>query len=214
MPAVKNAKHEAVIQAYIADKERVGSKAYRTVYPKSSERAAAVAWSRLLTKADFKARIDELLAAVTAAAVQETGVTVARVVDELAKIGFANMQDYITVDDDGQPFIDLSKVSRDQAAAIQEITVETRFEGEDREAIPVRKVKFKLGDKRATLHDLLDHLGGFKKKVEVEHSGPGGKPIETKDVTPRDAARRIAFLLSQATIAGQAPQASRKKKGK
>ena len=40
------------------------------------------------------------------------------------------------------------------------------------------------------------HLGMFTTKVE--HSGPDGGPIETKDVSPMELGRRIAFLLAQA----------------
>jgi hypothetical protein len=47
-----------------------------------------------------------------------------KVLRELSLIGFANMQDYITIDGDGCARIDLWQLSRDQAAAIQEITVE------------------------------------------------------------------------------------------
>jgi hypothetical protein len=40
MPALANPKHEAVAQAFIADPERIGWRAYSQVYPKSSQRAA------------------------------------------------------------------------------------------------------------------------------------------------------------------------------
>jgi hypothetical protein len=38
----------------------------------------------------------------------------------------------------------------------------------------------------------------WRDKQAVEHSGPNGAPIETKDVTPTEAARRIAFVLTKA----------------
>jgi hypothetical protein len=40
MTTLANAKHEVVAQAFIADPERVGWRAYRAVYPKSSHHTA------------------------------------------------------------------------------------------------------------------------------------------------------------------------------
>jgi hypothetical protein len=60
MPVLANAKHEAVAQAYVADPERIGWRAYRKVYPNSSRHAAETAWTRLLKIAEFSARLAEL----------------------------------------------------------------------------------------------------------------------------------------------------------
>jgi hypothetical protein len=50
MPALENAKHEAACLAYLADRERIGWRAYRSVYPNSSQHAAETAFGRLLKK--------------------------------------------------------------------------------------------------------------------------------------------------------------------
>lgn len=87
-------------------------------------------------------------------------VTAERVIRELALIGFANMLDYVRIDQDGLARVDLSSVDRDQAAAIHEIKVESVMgSGEDAKAI--EKVTFKLADKRAALVDLGRHLSLF-----------------------------------------------------
>lgn len=106
-----------------------------------------------------------------------TEITQDRVLKELAKLGFANMQDYMSVTQEGEPFADLSKLTRDQAAAITEFTVEDFTEGRGDDARDVRRVKFKLADKRAALVDIGKHLGMFKDKVEL--SGAGGGPVAT-----------------------------------
>src|SRR5258706_190065 len=69
MTTLANAKHEAVELAYIADPERVGWHAYRSVYPKSSQHAAETAWARMLKNAEFSARIAELALAAALARV-------------------------------------------------------------------------------------------------------------------------------------------------
>lgn len=107
-----------------------------------------------------------------------TEITADRVLEELAKIGFSNMQDYIRTTDDGDAFVDLSNLTREQAAAISEITVEDFTDGRGKDARDVRKVKFKLSDKRAALVDIGKHLGMFIERREL--TGKDGGPIETR----------------------------------
>jgi phage terminase small subunit len=83
-------------------------------------------------------------------------------VNELAKMGFANMQDYMGATDNGDPFLDFSKLTRAQAAALAEVAVEEFVDGRCENARAVKRVKFKLHDKRAALVDLGRHLGMFQ----------------------------------------------------
>src|SRR4051794_1055495 len=62
LSVLSNAKHEAVAQALIADPQKVGWRAYKAVYPKSSRHAAETAFGRLLKDATFAARIAALKA--------------------------------------------------------------------------------------------------------------------------------------------------------
>ena len=66
------AKHEAVLQAYFKDPERVGFRAYLVVYPKSSDAAAKTAWSRLLKTADFAERLAFLDRQITEQVVEDS----------------------------------------------------------------------------------------------------------------------------------------------
>lgn len=86
-------------------------------------------------------------------------VTAERVIRELALIGFANMMDYMSLEG-GDARVDFSKLDRDQAAAIQEITVETvGTTTEDKPAIV--RTKFKLASKQGALELLGKHLSLF-----------------------------------------------------
>ena len=84
------------------------------------------------------------------------------VVRELALLGFANMADYMGADKNGDPYLDFSKLTREQSAALQEVTVEDYTEGRGENARDVRRIKFRLYDKRAALVDLAKHLGLFE----------------------------------------------------
>lgn len=88
------------------------------------------------------------------------------------------MQDYMRIGPDGSPVLDFENLTRDQAAALQEVTVETYTEGRGKTAREVKKVRFKLADKRAALVDLGRHHKLFTDKFE--HGGKDGRPIEGK----------------------------------
>jgi hypothetical protein len=88
-----NAKHEAVALAYLADPKKIGSRAYRKVHPGSSRPAAEVAFSRLLRNVKFAARIAEL----SKEAAQGAVMVAQEVLEELSKLGRANMADYMRV---------------------------------------------------------------------------------------------------------------------
>lgn len=168
MPVLKNAKHEAVLQAVLVDPKKIGWRAYKKVYPKSSRHAAETAWSRLLKLAEFAARHAELTGAVTAAAVSDAVMSAREVLEELSKLGRANMLDYMRTDKGGDPVLDFSALTRDQAAALSEVTVEDFMDGRGDDAREVRRVKFKLHDKRAALNDLGRHHKLFNATLELD----------------------------------------------
>lgn len=107
-------------------------------------------------------------------------ITQERIADELALIGFANMLDYVRISGEGEPYIDLSALTREQAAALAETTVDDYVEGRGDDARDVRRVRIKLGDKRKALVDLAK-LMGLMAPQRMEHTGKDGGPIELSD---------------------------------
>lgn len=158
-----------------------------------SENGADVAGSRLLVNVRVKAEIEQALTRTCA----KLDITVEKVLGELAKLGFSNMQDYIVVSDDGYAYADLSKLTREQAAAIQEITTDTYTErtGEGDETRVVKKCKFKLADKRGSLELLGKYLKLFTDKVEVsgklEHEHKSFDPAKLSNEELAEAERLI-----------------------
>lgn len=110
--------------------------------------------------------IAEAVAAAQSKMAAKLEITAEGVLQEFALIGFANMADYMKVGPDGDPWLDFSKLTRAQAAALAEVTVEDFKEGRGEDARDVRRVKFKLHDKRAALADLAKHLGLFERDNE------------------------------------------------
>lgn len=160
--------------------------AIRAGYSAKSARSKA---SQLLTKVNVQARVAEL----SKAKADTLGLTGEKVLRELMLMGFSNMLDYVTPQKDGYAYVDLSKLTREQAAAIQEITTESlvsddpEAEDEDGQKI-VTKVKFKLADKRGSLELLGKYLKLFMERTEV--SGPGGGPVPIQIVSAIPRPRR------------------------
>jgi phage terminase small subunit len=147
MTILANAKHEAVALAHLADPAKIGSRAYRKVYPKSSPKAAKVAFSRLLTNANFAARVAEL----SKEAAQAIVMAAQEVLEELSKLGSADVADYMRVGPDGNPVLNFAGLSRDQSAALVQVTVEVFMDGRGEDAREVPKVTFKLASKLAAI---------------------------------------------------------------
>lgn len=122
---------------------------------------------------------------------KRVGITVDRIVTELAKIGFANLIDYVTINDQGDAYVDFSKVNRDQMAAVMEITVEEYTEGRGELARDIKRTKFKMADKRAALVDLGKHLGMFieRKELNVNHT--------EKSLSTEERQARISELIGR-----------------
>jgi phage terminase small subunit len=121
---IANAKHEAVAQAFIADRERIGWRAYRAAYPKCVQHTAESAFLALMKKPEFSARIAELEAAAGVAVM-----TAHEVLVELTKIARADMADYIRAFASGNPVEAMSKLTSAQTAALAEVTVEQFMDG-------------------------------------------------------------------------------------
>jgi len=110
----------------------------------------------------LKKKVTPRVREIVRAGAKRAEITVENVLLELAKIGFANIDDFIEVDPhSGVPLTNFKKSNRDQRAAISEVTVEEFVVGRGDDAREVRKTKFKLADKRAALVDLGKHLGAF-----------------------------------------------------
>ena len=151
-------KQQRFVEEYLVDLNATQA-AIRAGYSHDTARSIA---SENLSKPD----IADAIAAARAVLSERAGISAERVLRELSLIGFANMQDYIRVTSEGDPFVNLSELTRDQAAAISEVTCEDFTDGRGDDARDVRKVKFKLADKRAALVDLGRHLKLFTDKVE------------------------------------------------
>lgn len=233
MPILSNSKHELFAQEIAQG--RSASEAFVRAGYKAHDGNAA----RLRGNEKVRARIEEILAE----GAERAGVTVERVVRELAKIAFSDIRKamkwgetvmvpcapevadhFIRSDGKGieedfeaeveeelepQPrggALKRRRVGADGVIAVRAHTpmalmpsdqIDEDTAGAVAEVKQTREgLAFKMHDKLAALDKLGRHLGMFKDKVE--HSGPGGGPIQTitKTMSPKEAADAYAGTIN------------------
>jgi phage terminase small subunit len=91
------------------------------------------------------------------------------------------MGDYFRITPDGEVAIDLSRLTREQWAALAEVTADDYVNGRGEDARTVCRVRIRLHDKLGAIVKLGQHLGGFGTNRTV--TGPGGGPVQTMAAT-------------------------------
>ncbi len=165
-------KQERFCEEYLVDLN-ASAAARRAGY---SAATAGSIGNEVLQKPEIQARIAELKAERS----ERVQVDADRVLRELSLLGFSNMMDYATPQDDGSMVLDFSALTRDKAAAIQEFVVDEYTDGRGEDAREVKKTKFKLADKKSALVEIGRHLGMFDDKVRL--LGPDGGPVKVETV--------------------------------
>jgi phage terminase small subunit len=103
------------------------------------------------------------------------------VLRELGRIGFSNVADFIEIDGNGNPRLDLSGATRDKLAAVASIVVDEFTDGRGDDARPVRRVRCKMYDKLKALLALGEHL-----RISNSNSGDNDFHLTFKLVGPHD----------------------------
>lgn len=144
-------KQTRFVQEYLIDLNGTQA-AIRAGVPEKSARTMASKW---LSKVD----IQEAIAHAQRGRAIRTEITQDRVLLELATLGFANAGDYFEWGPDGITVRDKSELTRDQQAAVSEVS-ETRTENGG-------TIRVKLYDKTAALEKIARHLGMFNDKLQL-----------------------------------------------
>jgi phage terminase small subunit len=112
-------------------------------------------------------------------------------------MAFANMEDYIGIDDHGLPYVDFSNVTRRQLAAVTQLTSETYYESQGDKSVPVKRVRFALGAKNKSIEQLYKLMGfAPPEKIHVEVTGTVRYTVEEL----RARARQIAEGIIEAEV--------------
>jgi phage terminase small subunit len=120
-----------------------------------SPKTAEVQASRLLSNAKVDAAVKQAMQARS----RRTGITADLVLIELAELAFSNVFDFIEVQRDGSVHLNLSRVTRDRAAAVLDVVVTAPAEGSAEGEPKVKVTQITLADKLKALEMLARHLG-------------------------------------------------------
>ena len=157
--ARNNSRHDRFCREYLKDLNGTRA-AIAAGYGKKNARKIA---SRLLTNVEIQARVAEL----TKKHADKLDLSAEKVLSELSRVGFSNMLDYIKTTEEGDAYVDLSNLTREQSSAVQEITVDEYVGGKGKHARKVKRTKLKLVDKIRSLELLGKHLKLFTERVEM-----------------------------------------------
>ena len=110
-----------------------------------------------------KVRIAEAISARQKKLSDKAEIKAERIINELAKIAFADMGNYATWGSRGITLKESADLTPDQTAAVSELSETVTESG--------GSTRFKLHDKKGALELLGKHLGMFKDRVELEVVG-------------------------------------------
>jgi phage terminase small subunit len=184
------ARQKLFVREYLVDLN--ATQAYIRAGYRASEAVARANSARMIANDSISAAIHEALEK----RFQKLEISSENVLQEIAKSAFANIMDYMVIHKDGLASIDLSKLTREQAAAIAEIRYDDAGEKGDDGVKTVKRFKFKLLNKLSSLELLGKYLKLFNETT----------PAISKDVrkllegaldntmTAREAAYRITLM--------------------
>ena len=143
------AKQQRFVEEYLIDLNATRA-AIRAGFNRSSARSQG---SRLRRVPHVAKAIQEAMDCRS----RRTAINQDRVLEELAAIAFADIQDYLRFGPSGEVYFDWSKLPEGATRAVAEITQDEYSEGRGSEAREVKKTRFKLHNKIPALELLGDH---------------------------------------------------------
>jgi phage terminase small subunit len=167
-------KQERFVEEYLADLNATQA-AIRAGY---SPRTARQVGHENLSKPDIAAAICEAKKTRS----KRTEITQDRVLEELARIAFSNVGDYLKVGENGILALDLAGVDDEAMGAIAEVTQDTLINASKGKAASVRRTRVKTHPKLQALRLLAEHLGmiGNARTGDAGHQDPGFVPLHER----------------------------------
>ena len=146
-------------------------------------------------KVGKRPRVKAAVEAAMAARAAALDITAERVLYEISLMGFANLMDYFTPQADGTAHVDLSRLTREQAAGIAAVEVDEFKSGRGAAGREVKRVKVKLADKKGSLELIGKHLGLFARKPG-EGTANGAEGNSNVRLSKEELHQKVVSLLA------------------
>jgi phage terminase small subunit len=167
VPGKLTPKQECFCQEYLIDLNATQA-AIRAGY--SAKTAGVIGYEYLK-----KPQIQKCIQSLRDKRAEKLEITADQVLREYAKLAFSTLGDFMRVQKDGTAYFDLSAMTPDQAAAIQEYSVDEYTEGKagakgngkGEKGRAVKRMRIKLADKKGALDSIGKHIGMFVDRHEV-----------------------------------------------
>jgi len=152
-----------------------------------STKSAKSKGSQLLTLVNVQNKIQKLQAKRS----KRTDIKADSIIQELAKVAFSNIQDFLTVDKDGEVYLlNFDAIEREKLAVIESIKVSTtKTHSGENEKREYTTTQFKLHSKLNALEQLGKHLGIFKESAPHPEREKARRALQE---TERKALNRLA----------------------
>jgi len=130
-----------------------------------SERTAGVQAYKMLKRPE----VSQYVAAMKAKSTEESGDSAVKWQKELARSAYSNIGDFISLDSEGNPRVDLSNATRDQLAAVQSIKTRKRtiYDAKGNALGEEHNAEIRLWDKLRAM-ELLGRHAGYLKDTETK----------------------------------------------
>ena len=181
-------REERFCREYVCDAALNATRAYRKAFPHTSYGTARNEGSKCLAKHYISRRIQELMQD----RFRRLGISIERVIAEIAKLAFYDPRDFFDDDNRLKP---LSELEPDQAAVIAGIETLHKITGDDSDCMAV-VTKIKLPDKRANLELLGKYLKMFSDSTPApsKHIAPLLQAVLDNNMSAREAAYKITIM--------------------
>lgn len=153
-------KQRRFCEEYLADESLNGGAAVMRAGYKAKSRQNADKIASKLLKVE---KVSNCIKGLMDERSKRTQITADKVLEEIAKVAFVNLADFI--DDEGR-MLPPGNIDRKNMATVNEIT-ERVFGGDEN---PIVERRYKLNDKMNALEKLGKHLKLFTDKTEIEHT--------------------------------------------
>lgn len=172
--------------------------AYKRVFPNAIGKQSSS--SPAIRSLINSPRVRQMVSRLRETYSQRVAVSAETTTEEIEKLAFSNMLDYIEVHDDGTASLNLTGISPRQAACIQELNIEDSY---DKEGALTRKTKIKLYSKIDALDKMARIHGLYQDRLNLSFS------LEDIDRAIAVKERKLLEMKARPVVIEHKPQGDR-----